>query len=166
VSLTPLEKAHETMRARREAGETIVRLDPMEKAKSKPKSLRLAVSAKCADCVGWHGDPGARGRIRDCTVYKCPLHNVRPYQKGSAEEGELDEGETSDASEAPAPPGAVTLKGSIRDGLALLVLLEDDRAFRSPEYATEEAAEESLALLPPGRQINGARLDDWTEVFE
>lgn len=137
MSLTPLEKAHEAMRARRAAGETIVRLDPMEKARKKPKSLRLAITAKCADCVGWHGDPGARGRIRDCNVTKCPLHNVRPYQKG----GEDDEGD-----EAPAG-GEVLTKTAIRDELTVLALLEDDRALRSPHHVSEAAAEDTLQSL-------------------
>lgn len=83
---TPLERAHAAMRARREAGETITRRNPLEKAAGKPTSLRLAVSAKCFDCVGRECDPGWRDRIRTCTVARCPLHPVRPYQRDDADE--------------------------------------------------------------------------------
>lgn len=81
-----LKKAHEAMRARREAGEVIVRKTPMEKAAERPTSLRLAVTAKCADCVGWDCDPNPRERIRECISTRCPLHPVRPYQRGEADE--------------------------------------------------------------------------------
>jgi hypothetical protein len=84
--LTPLEKAHAAMRARREAGEVITRRTPLEKAAAKPTSLRLAIDGKCFDCVGQDCDPGWRERIRTCSVSKCPLHPVRPYQRGDAEE--------------------------------------------------------------------------------
>lgn len=85
-SPTPLEKAHAAMRARREAGEVITRRNPIEKARDKPASLRLAVSGKCFDCCGQDCDPGWRERIRNCPVTRCPLHPVRPYQRGDAEE--------------------------------------------------------------------------------
>lgn len=86
---TPLEKAHAAMRARREAGEVVTRRDPIEKAASKPTSLRLACSAKCFDCVGRDADPGWRKRIGECSVTRCPLWPVRPYQRGAeAEEGD------------------------------------------------------------------------------
>lgn len=84
--LTPLQRAHATMRARREAGETIVRLSPIEKARAKPTSLRFAVNAKCWDCQCGDADPNPRERIRSCPVTRCPLHPVRPYQRGDAEE--------------------------------------------------------------------------------
>lgn len=80
--MTPLEKAHETMRLRREQGIKTERFDPIQKAASNPKSLRLAISAKCWDCQGAEADPDIRGRIGSCPVTKCPLHPVRPYQRG------------------------------------------------------------------------------------
>ena len=76
----PLERAHAARRARIEAGETIERLDPLEKAAKNPKSLRFAINGKCFDCQGRDGDPGVRVRIRECPVTRCPLHPVRPYQ--------------------------------------------------------------------------------------
>ena len=36
---------------------TIQRLTPLEKVKAKPKSLRLAVNAKCYECEGEDFDP-------------------------------------------------------------------------------------------------------------
>lgn len=54
--------------------------DPMQRAREKPKSLRLAVTAKCWDCNGGDADPRPRLRIRDCPCTKCPLWPVRPWQ--------------------------------------------------------------------------------------
>lgn len=78
--LTALERAHETMRQRRALGIKPVKLDPREKAKRRPTSLRLAVTAKCWDCVNGAVDPLPRARIRDCPCPTCPLHPVRPFQ--------------------------------------------------------------------------------------
>jgi hypothetical protein len=60
---------------------TIQRLNPLEKAKENPKSLRSAVNAKCFECEGEGVDPGWRGRIKGCIIPDCPLHPVRPYRK-------------------------------------------------------------------------------------
>lgn len=100
--LSPLDKARAAMRARRAAGEEIVRLDPIEKAKRNPKSLRLAITAKCWDCVGGMADPNPRARIRDCGVSRCSLYPVRPYQNNPGRSGFLDvetENETDDSDE-------------------------------------------------------------------
>lgn len=83
-----LEAARAARQAKLEAGEKIERLSPIEKARRNPKSLRLAVTAKCADCVGWDADPNPRARIRDCAVPKCPLYPVRPYQRSESEDAE------------------------------------------------------------------------------
>lgn len=91
VALTPLQQAHENMRLRREAGEVIVRRDPIEKAKLKPTSLRLAITAKCWDCIGGTSDSNPRARIRDCGVTKCPLYTVRPFQEAKGNSGFVDE---------------------------------------------------------------------------
>jgi hypothetical protein len=69
------------------AGQKVVRLDPVEKAKREPGSLRLALNAKCWDCAG----AGADGvgftmtTIRECSVRSCPLHCQRPYQADEPE---------------------------------------------------------------------------------
>lgn len=153
---TALEKAHEARRAAKEAGQPIVRLDPIEKAKRKPTSLRLAISAKCADCVGWHGDPNPRGRIRDCPSTKCPLHPVRPYQKkGGAEDEEGDEDEVP------------TVKNIVREGVFLYALMSDDKILRSPAFDAESEADsllEELQMEQPGQLLLQAR--GWSEVEE
>jgi len=68
------------------------RKDPIEKLAENPKSLRLAVSAKCFDCCGRGADPGWRWQIGNCEV-DCPLHAVRPYQnlEGKPMPAALDE---------------------------------------------------------------------------
>ena len=74
-----LEKAREARRRMKEQGLKVEVLNPIEKAKANPKSLRLAINGKCWDCQS--GDPGTRERIRDCWATDCSLHPVRPYQK-------------------------------------------------------------------------------------
>ena len=85
--MTPaLEKARAARAAKLAAGEPIERLDPIERAKLKPTSLRAAINGKCASCVCWvGGDPNPRERIRECPSTKCPLWPVRPYQRGEKE---------------------------------------------------------------------------------
>lgn len=75
-----LEKAQEVLRLKRENGENIERKNPLEKAASRPDSLRLAINAKCYDCIGQDADPDWRGSIRACVCSDCPLFPVRPYQ--------------------------------------------------------------------------------------
>lgn len=62
------------------------RKNPIERLADSPDSLRRAITAKCYECVGMDGDPGFRDTIRTCTSPKCPLYNVRPYQKASKNE--------------------------------------------------------------------------------
>ncbi len=50
-------------------------LDPIEKAKQNPRSLRFAVNAKCYDCCGFQ-----KVEVKFCTAVDCPLHNLRPWQ--------------------------------------------------------------------------------------
>lgn len=75
-----LEAAREARAAKLAAGEPIERLEPDEKARRNPTSLRLAINAKCWDCQGGKADPGIRERIANCGVERCSLHPVRPYQ--------------------------------------------------------------------------------------
>ena len=82
-----LEAARAAAQARRESGEVVERLDPMEKAARRPTSLRLAINAKCYDCMGRDGDPNWRKRISECSVRSCSLRPVRPYQA----DGEVEE---------------------------------------------------------------------------
>jgi hypothetical protein len=84
-AMTGLQRAQEAMRLRREQGIEVERLDPIEKARRNPKSLRLAINAKCWDCQGAQSDPGVRERIGACPISVCSLHPVRPYQRGGEE---------------------------------------------------------------------------------
>ena len=92
TDLTPLQKAHAALAARREAGDLRPRLNPIEKAKANPKSLRAAITAKCFECMGGGEDTGTRKLIRACTSHAtCPLHPVRPYQAKEHEDQSDDE---------------------------------------------------------------------------
>jgi len=81
TAMTALQKAHAENKRRRDAGEEIVRLNPIEKANKRTDSLRLAINGKCYDCIGQDGDPDFRGSIRNCICTDCTLWPVRPYQK-------------------------------------------------------------------------------------
>lgn len=72
-------RAAEVREIRKAAGLS-TRLDPIEKARRNPKSLRLAINAKCFDCEGGNADPCVQWRIGNCDIERCPLHPVRPYQ--------------------------------------------------------------------------------------
>jgi hypothetical protein len=52
---------------------------PIDKAARHPTSLRMAINAMCAQCMG-HPDTGWRQAIRSCTAPHCALFRVRPYQ--------------------------------------------------------------------------------------
>lgn len=90
TGLTPLEKARLARQAMRDAGISVERLDPIEKARQNPTSLRLAINGKCWDCVGAGVDANPRRAIRECHITGCTLWPVRPYQ-GKAVEGDEDE---------------------------------------------------------------------------
>ncbi len=81
-----LDRARAKTAAMRAAGVQIVRLDPMTKAANHPKSLRLAITAKCYDCSGRDEDPGMRGRVLDCNAPTCPLWPVRPWQRDDSDQ--------------------------------------------------------------------------------
>lgn len=57
-----------------------IKLNPLQKAERNPQSLRFAVNAMCYQCMGAVGQE-SKTDIRNCTSTKCPLHNLRPYQK-------------------------------------------------------------------------------------
>jgi hypothetical protein len=60
----------------------IVTLDPIQKARENPTSLRAAINGKCWDCAGAGADPNTRKAIRECKCGDyCTLWSVRPYQK-------------------------------------------------------------------------------------
>lgn len=84
VGETPTDAARiARMNAAREAKKVEGRLevlDPIEKAVRNPTSRKLAIAAKCWDCVGAGADPNPRREIRECPITKCGLWPVRPYQ--------------------------------------------------------------------------------------
>ena len=61
----------------------IKKLNPLDKARENPTSLRKAVNAKCYNCCG--GDNWIN-RTRYCNMFNCPLWSVRPYSKGITKE--------------------------------------------------------------------------------
>lgn len=75
-----LAKGQERMRELRESGWKPVHRNPVEQAEANPKSVKAAVKAFCWTCVGADADPGAKFRVRDCTVTRCSLHPHRPWQ--------------------------------------------------------------------------------------
>ena len=78
---SPMEKMQEANKLRRESGIKNEIKNPIEKAALRPDSLRLAINAKCYDCIGQDADPDWRGSIRNCVCNDCPLFLVRPYQR-------------------------------------------------------------------------------------
>lgn len=85
-----LARGRAAVQARRASGEAIVRLDPIERARRNPTSLRAAITGKCWECQGGDADPHPRQRIRDCEIHSCPLHPVRPYRTGSPQHSKED----------------------------------------------------------------------------
>jgi hypothetical protein len=51
------------------------RLNPIEKARANPKSLRAAINGKCFDCV-----VEQYKEVTHCLVEDCPLWPLRPWQ--------------------------------------------------------------------------------------
>jgi len=81
--------ANALVRARRRQAELratgqLERLDPLQRAATNPRSLRLAINAKCFDCEGGNADPSVQRRIGACEIRACPLWTVRPYQQRGA----------------------------------------------------------------------------------
>jgi hypothetical protein len=79
--LLGLEKAQARLAELRASGELseVERLDPVAKAQANLASLKLAIAARCWECVGSGADPDPRGTIRECRAQSCPLLPVRPY---------------------------------------------------------------------------------------
>lgn len=75
-----LAMAHEKMAEKRAAGWKPVVLNPVEKAKANPGSVKMAVKAHCWTCSGAGADPGVKLQVRDCGVKTCNLWPHRPWQ--------------------------------------------------------------------------------------
>jgi hypothetical protein len=50
-------------------------LNPEEKAKQNPTSMKYAIRAKCWDCAC-----GQKEEIKLCPITDCSLYNFRPYK--------------------------------------------------------------------------------------
>ena len=93
--------------------------NPIVRAQSKPKSLRAAIDAMCAACMGCTIEmiePGFRNEIRNCTSHHCPLWTHRPYQRGS-QEGRRSDLETTLADEVVQTPESTPERGFALSGL-------------------------------------------------
>lgn len=71
--LKRLEKGRETTRRKKAEGTYVIRT-PYE-AGLHSQSLRKSINAYCFECGGH-----TRKEVTLCTVTKCPLYNVRPWQ--------------------------------------------------------------------------------------
>lgn len=81
MSSEALKKAQEKLAEMRALGISPVILNPIEKSKREPKSLRLAITALCYDCVGAEMADNYRQEVKNCTVKRCPVYHVRPWQE-------------------------------------------------------------------------------------
>ena len=62
--------------------------NPYDRNLGNTTSLRTALNAMCAHCMGCtegYMEPGFREEIRNCTAPKCPLWHFRPYQQKAQE---------------------------------------------------------------------------------
>ncbi len=99
------QKAREKLAQMRADGWKPVHLSPVEAAKAKPNSLKMAIRAHCYTCVGEDADPGYKARVRDCSVVSCALHPHRPWQDHSGRVQHTEEGIRfeDDGADASAP---------------------------------------------------------------
>lgn len=77
-----------------ESGEKRVVLNPIERARKYPNSLRKAINAMCWSCCGAGADgcKHTRETISLCTASDtCPLWSLRPYQNMTSDSDELDD---------------------------------------------------------------------------
>lgn len=97
-----LKRGQDALREKRASGWKPEILDPVEKAKRNPGSLKLAIRAHCYLCEGGDSDPGVRYRVGTCALEdKCPLWRHRPWQRLSKDEAleGIDADAEGDASE-------------------------------------------------------------------
>ncbi len=50
-------------------------LNPIDKARQNPNSLRLAINAYCFDCCCYQ-----KSEVKHCTAANCSFHHLRPWQ--------------------------------------------------------------------------------------
>lgn len=88
MSKTGIELAQAKLQELREHGQRPIIVNPIDKARQNPLSLRKAVTAKCYECMGFE-----KMAVRDCTSPGCPLFNVRPWQNYRISASALNEDE-------------------------------------------------------------------------
>lgn len=77
-----MKRAREARKKAAEEGR-LTKRNPLQMAADAPTNVKLAVKAKCFDCVGGEAaDKGYRITIKECPAKRCPLYAVRPYQSG------------------------------------------------------------------------------------
>ena len=79
-----LKKAHEAVKAKREAGIPVIVRSKSEIFASKP-TRKAAIDLWCTQCMGGEKESGIRTLIRDCTcgpesALPCPFYDYRPYK--------------------------------------------------------------------------------------
>ena len=59
----------------------LTRMNPIQRSQANPRSLRLAINAKCYECLGCL--PSWRREVENCTSPKCPLFAQRPRREAN-----------------------------------------------------------------------------------
>lgn len=73
--MSAIEKMQTANLARRMAGDFQTK-SPVEKARENPRSMRLAINAKCWDCTCFQ-----KSEVTKCVMTDCSLWNLRPWQR-------------------------------------------------------------------------------------
>lgn len=59
--------------------QVVHRMNPIDRAKADPTSLRKAIDHNCYECIYDAETSGTwREQVRKCSCLECPLYNVRP----------------------------------------------------------------------------------------
>ena len=79
--MTAIIAAQKKLAEMREQGFKPVILNPRDKAKANPTSLKYAIRAHCWECVGADGNENAKLLVKQCGLEdKCSLWPHRPWQ--------------------------------------------------------------------------------------
>ena len=82
MSNAAINAAQKKLAEMREQGIKQVILNPVDKAKANPTSLKYAIRAHCWQCVGADASEGSKQLVRDCSVGdKCALYPHRPWRE-------------------------------------------------------------------------------------
>ena len=67
----------------KEAGIAIVRLNPMEKLKANPKSMRASINASCWQCQGEDADPSVQWTFVRMRIWGGTKSKTADFRKGT-----------------------------------------------------------------------------------